>query len=65
MKPSISTFSNREILDRFKAKHGINSDSDLARFLGVTRQQVYQFAQSHGNLISHKMLSLLLESKNT
>lgn len=50
-----------EIIDRVKSKLHIKEDVELARYLSVTKQSIYQFRLGKGNTITCKIFTAILQ----
>lgn len=59
----ITVLSNDEIVDRVMKRLNIEKDMHLAEYLGVSRQQIYQFRKLKGSQVSHRIISALLLSE--
>lgn len=53
---------NADMLDRFKARHGIDSDYALAKLLNVSMQVVSNFRRRNTDTLVTKMLEYDLDS---
>lgn len=54
-----------EIIDRVKRKLRIKEDVELAHYLNVTKQSIYQFKQGKGNTITCKIITAVLEENGS